>query len=565
MSDKRSQIEQEAQAHITLGILLQRHRTEEHKRAVQKVVDGNLATDRKIEEIRKLDAEYFGSSESASNESASHAAAPGAPSRPRRYGTEGNRRSGSHEHRIRAKHVVPAKAVLIRSSWLRYMFRNYRTIRSFGERTKTLRCRLFPPSIRLNGDLGAYIARTYQREAKNLWMVLNRVESEGWRYLTKRDYNLLMVFRRLANQLMNASFAFRRSDHSNVVDRYIRLENAYLILVSKPEYLDRIQNAFEELKNSTAELFPDDYEPTDKMKLLLTDQPPSPTFRDFIRAVNICKYRTYLELADLIRPDMEHPVAADAFDCSPSTANKILSHITTLQESLEQDREKLLETNVTARVLGEGQLERGALADFYRRRVNESRDFEAAKEKIMEVLPALLHAYVRQFTDVLDGKVHTAGGMAVALFEDGRNRQPLEHVRDAAAELERRKERVQILNYERYQRIRESVEETIESEFPVLHLIEDIRRSLNAIKTNCAALLRENESPPEVREALSYPLAVTYELLLYLADDRTLRERNEEDRLTHEIKRKLGTIERIADAVTYRETRDRFVSLISFS
>jgi hypothetical protein len=109
------------------------------------------------------------------------------------------------------------------------------------------------------------------------------------------------------------------------------------------------------------------------------------------------------------------------------------------------------------------------------------------------------------------------------------------------------------------------VEETIESEFPVLHLIEDIRRSLNAIKTNCAALLRENESPPEVREALSYPLAVTYELLLYLADDRTLRERNEEDRLTHEIKRKLGTIERIADAVTYRETRDRFVSLISFS
>ena len=50
----RREIEREAEDHITLGTLLRKERDEPRKRAVEKVLAGNLSVSQKIEKIEGI-------------------------------------------------------------------------------------------------------------------------------------------------------------------------------------------------------------------------------------------------------------------------------------------------------------------------------------------------------------------------------------------------------------------------------------------------------------------------------------------------------------------------------
>ena len=406
------------------------------------------------------------------------------------------------------------------------------------------------------------MAHTFQRPAKELWMALNRVEQEGWLYLHKRDYNLLMLLRRFAGELMNASFAFRKSDHSNLVDRYVKLENAYLLLLSREEYPRRIVAALEELARSTSELFPAKEDPRETARLYLSGDRSQPSLGDFLVAVNICKYRSMLSLDDLIRPDLENPVRSDVFECSPGTQTRIQTHIERLQQELENDRARLLELESVAQELGDQFEGTQNLRALYRDHVDAATSFDTAAEKLIEFLPHILAAYRTALFRILDGTVKAGEGDPVALFPERENKASLDELERVRVDLERRKADAALLSRERYRHLLDAVEETLEAEFPAMHAIEDARRALNRIKSNCFSALHRENTTAEARQNLHYPIAVTQELLLYLDDPHTREQLREEDRLAQEIRAKLTTLERIADVVTYHEARDRFVPLI---
>ncbi|NBF39611.1 MAG: hypothetical protein GVY14_04290 [Spirochaetes bacterium] len=458
MGRSRNRIEQEANDHIALGTLLQRYREGDHAAAVQRVVDGHMSVFRKIEEIRRLDARYLGSAEAdlASSGGASRRQGAG-------NGAAAGRRRGSD------RRLASAKAMLLRASWLHYMFSDFGRIRRFGEKTETLRCRFFPPSIRLENGLGSRLARRYQKRARELWLLLNRVEESGWLHLTVRQYNLLMVARRLSRELMNASFAFRKSDHSKLVDRYVPMENAFLILRSREEYLSEM-----------------------KQSLTVLEEVPEP---------------------------------------------------------------------ILPRRNGGG----AALEAFYRRAVSDNADFSSVRNRILTILPVILRAYVNAFEAVLDGKVSAAGKPDARLFPEHANRTQLETLRDAATTIERHRPQAEILNHQRFHHLRRNTEETLEAEFPLIHCVEDICGALNRIRAVCVSALREEDTPPELRELLFEPIRVTEDLLVYLADDRTLNRREEEQRITLEIRRKIKTLERIAMRPVYQSVRDSFAPLIELS
>jgi hypothetical protein len=131
--------------------------------------------------------------------------------------------------------------------------------------------------------------------------------------------------------------------------------------------------------------------------------------------------------------------------------------------------------------------------------------------------------------------------------------------------VEKQRSDAALLTYERFRHLRGNPEETLEAEFPIIHLIEDICSALNRIRTNCATALRDERSSPELRERAVEPMRVTEDLLVYLADDQTLRRREEWDRIAVEVQRKLETFERISDRTTYLSVRESFASLIQLS
>ena len=554
MGRSRNRIEQEANDHITLGTLLQRYRGPDHALAVQRVVDGHMSVARKIEEIRRLDARYLGSTEaelsSSGGESRRHAEGNGG-SAARRRGTD--------------RRLASAKAMLLRASWLHYMFSDFGRIRRFGEKTETLRCRFFPPSIRLESGLGSRLARRYQKRARELWLLLNRVEESGWLHLTVRQYNLLMVARRFARELMNASFAFRKSDHSKLVDRYVPMENAFLILSSRPEYLAEMKQSLTVLEEVPEPILPGGNGAGAALDALLAGANEHPSLQDFVEAVNICKYRMFLTIERLIRPDLKQPFPTDDFDCSPTTAAKIENHIAVLRESLEANRRELLGVQTLLQVTGVEPEPGAALEAFYHRAVNDSADFSSVRNRILTILPGILRAYVSAFEAVLDGTVSAADKPDARLFPEHANRAQLDVLREAAVTIERHRPQAEILNHQRFQHLRHNTEETLEAEFPLIHCVEDICGALNRIRAACVSALREEDTPPELRELLFEPIRVTEDLLIYLADDRTLNRREEEQRIALEIRRKLATLERLATRPVYQSVRDSFAPLIELS
>jgi hypothetical protein len=263
MSKDRDHIEEEARAHITLGILLQRKRETAHKNEVERIVHGHEPILVKIDKIRSLDAEYLGTSGEEENDSSSSDT---------KRGKKGDtyRRTAGKNRTVRPSRNVNAKTILFKASIFKFLFIDFRLIKTFAQQSMTLECRAFPPKVKLHPHLGQYLARVHQKAAKELWLFLNRVEHQGWLYLRKRDYNLIMILRDLCSEVMTTNFAFRKSDQSNVVDRYIRLENAFLLLHSIADYSDRILSQIDYLLHEVPEFSECEDRHLDTIRLMLS-------------------------------------------------------------------------------------------------------------------------------------------------------------------------------------------------------------------------------------------------------------------------------------------------------
>ncbi|MGD0728378.1 MAG: hypothetical protein ABSB63_22950 [Spirochaetia bacterium] len=382
----RAEIEREADDHIALGLLLGKVREEPKRSAVQKVLANPLTIPQKIEKIKEID-------EKEDTLAILHVV--------RQASAQVARSQVSRISRMIKKTTQSC-------SYFKFIFTEYRRVREFGRRSYVLETRLLPPGIRIDPQLPAFLAKEILTTAAELSLRLNPVVEHGWLHLTPRQYNLLVLLKRLADRLRAIEFAQLNLRDLNVIDRLRRVESLFLMLHYEPDTQAVIfgaLRAFYEKQHEPEE----ENDKTNRLVLrILAEDCTLPSLYNCLLGLNIFKYRRLLTLADLMREGLGEMVDSRAFDCESPVRARMDGYIDAAFESIGKLHEQLLEARrINSYIVldEQGRPDTEILAGFYA--PGDSREpfsFAADQDNLVLFVPRLVRRFDRLFSPLLNGQ-----------------------------------------------------------------------------------------------------------------------------------------------------------------
>lgn len=394
----RRQIEQEAEDHIALGLLLRRKRSREKQAEVRRIMAGPEAVARKIERIRRLDAPPPQAAEA-------EAATP----------EEAAERSPDPRALSLVKaHPAPA-------SFWSFAFKELPRLRAFGRRTHTLQVSLLPPAVRADPALKTFFTRSLPPWAGELAGRLQPVLEMGWLHLTKRQYNGLALLARLCERVQATDFTRLAYGERGLIDRLRRLEALFLLLRSSKDVVADLQGSLRTVFEKKSRL-DSEYRPAAELvDRILGEEGSLPSLHNCLLALNMVKARRFLKLEDLIRGDLPEAVSDSEFDCSPAVREKIREYVDSTLETLAALHAQLSEVRRLGSYLDydeAGELDTRLLAAFYEsKEPGASQRLEADRENLMLLAPRLFASFERVFLPLLAGSLPVEGQPRAVLFE----------------------------------------------------------------------------------------------------------------------------------------------------
>ncbi|HUI73007.1 MAG TPA: hypothetical protein VL354_20975, partial [Spirochaetia bacterium] len=381
----RNEIEKEAEDHIALGMLLRVVRDEGKKAAVEKVLSSELPVSKKIEKIKEIDEKED---------------ALDVLSIIRQVGDQAPRSSATKVGRT-------IKRPLRSLPHLAYLFREYGKVQEFGRKTHVLEAKILPPGVRMDSSLPSYLAKEVQPSAVELSGRLRPVVEQGWRFLTARQYNLLVLLKRLADRIQAFDFLRVNWRDVNLVDGLRRIETLFLMLHSQADMLESIVDAlrvfFERQHRSDEEIV----RMNSLVLEILAEDFALPSLYNCIVGLNILKYRRLLTLNDLIREGLGEIVDSRSFDCESHIRAHMDQYIDDTLQSIKTIHEQLQEArrvNSFASIDDQGKVDSSIL-----RRMYESLDpreivsFDGDQSNLVLFLSRLMRGFDRVFSPLLNG------------------------------------------------------------------------------------------------------------------------------------------------------------------
>lgn len=382
----RVQIEREADDHIALGLLLRKDREEPKRSAVQKVLAHPLTIPQKIEKIREIDEKED---------------ALGILHVVRQASAQVARSQVSRISRM-------IKQTPQRFSFLTFIFKDYRRVREFGRRSYVLEARLLPPGIKIDPHLPAFLAKEILPTAAALSLRLAHVVEHGWLHLTPRQYNLLVLLKRLMDRIRAVEFARLNIRDMNVIDRLRRVESLFLMLHYEPETQGAIFAALRAFYEKQHEPEEENEKTASLVLRILAEDCTLPSLYNCLLGLNIFKHRRLLTLRDLIREGLGEMVDSRAFDCESPVRARMDGYIDSAFESMGKLHEQMREARRISSYVGvddQGRLDTEVLAGFYESgKSRESFDFAADQENLVLFLPRLVRGFDRVFAPLLNGQ-----------------------------------------------------------------------------------------------------------------------------------------------------------------
>jgi len=382
----RAEIEREADDHIALGLLLRKDREEPKKSAVQKVLSNPLTITQKIEKIKEIDEKEDALAILHVVRQASAQAARGQVSRISRM----------------------IKKTTQSCSYLTFLFKEYRRVREFGRRSYVLEARFLPPGIRLDPQLPAFLAKEILTTAAELSLRLDPVVEHGWLHLTPRQYNLLVLLKRLADRLRAVEFSRLNLRDVNVVDRLRRVESLFLMLHYESEIQSAIFGALRTFYEKQHEPEEENEKTNSLVLRILAEDCTVPSLYNCLLGLNIFKHRRLLTLPDLMREGLGEMVDSVAFDCESSVRARMDGYIDSAFESIGKLHEQLQEARRINSYLifdDQGRPDTEILAGFYES--GDSREpfnFAVDKENLVLLVPRLVRRFDKLFAPLLNGQ-----------------------------------------------------------------------------------------------------------------------------------------------------------------
>ena len=566
-----AELTREADDHIALGLLLRKDRQEPKKSAVQKVLTSTLTTAQKVDKIKEID-EQDNVGVIRVLRQASAQAARGQVSR------------------ISRAIKQPVQSV----SYFSFLLREYGRVRQFGRRTHVLEAGIWPPGIRLDPNLPSFLIKQVQAWASELSPRLQTVVEHGWLHLTPRQYNHVVLVRRLSDRIRSFDFLHLNLRDRDLIDAFKRIEGLFLMLHYRAETQGVVFAALRTFYEKQHDPEPEIERTHGLVARLLGEDITLPSLYNVLVGLNMLKRRRLLTLAELMRQGLGEMVDASGFDCDPNVRARMDGYIDESIESIKRLHEQLQEArriNSYVTLDDQGRPDASILETMYTSAdPRETHDFAADQQNLVLFGSRLMRAFDAVFSPLLNGQpaLRTIGKAPVfarAFFE-----LEFTRLRTLIEKLETGPFHFSSFPLQRYFQIKGARLGAIGNEADVSQLVDeavgclvDMGKTLTKVlglrtsqgsgrdpqpplepvvlQGKAFSLPHENElihsrsllSGKTVVEGLATAVTVCFTSGLLFQDDFLSLYHGKEKRLSEELRRRMRLLENLLDPESYRE------------
>ncbi|HCM26396.1 MAG: hypothetical protein A2Z99_04460 [Treponema sp. GWB1_62_6] len=390
-SSRKDNLEHEALNYIKLGTLVQRERPPETAAAIEEILSKNIPVEEKIKEIELVDGVP------APPVTSPPASRPYL-SRPRDGGTDEEiiprkpKQSVLAAARRRAKMIADIEATGV----MDYLFKERRNVKKGAAGNLLLRPRLL--SVEFREESARTLIERLQRETlPALDASLDLILAEGWRFLTKADYNLVALLRRLSASTARLIPSKLSPRWPQAAKGMYSLGIAFLPFRMEP---GRAAAALSAVGTALAKLNYDgeSLELARKHVIhLLQDGGPPACLQDLLLASAMVKARRFLSIGSLTKSDAGMLSSVEEFDCSNEVQDAIDVRIAELLEHLseldETDKEAQ-QVRAFVKTDEAGDIDFLPLISFYEKGKTGGGSWDKDSDK----LPVLVYNLVERFT-----------------------------------------------------------------------------------------------------------------------------------------------------------------------
>jgi hypothetical protein len=579
------EIHREAEAHIELGMLLRKHRSEENKKAVEKLLRSNLQLGDIIREIKKIDCQK----DEEKNKEIPQEKPPG-----REIRTEQPLR-----HSMSVVHTV-IKMPYQPMPYLVFLFGELKKIRRFGKQTNVFNSVFFPPNVRLNESIKKTFTKDLVRYAAELHKTVILALEQGWYYLEKMDYNLLVILRRLCSRIMSLQFNSLDFKDRYLIDKLLHIETLFLILNYRSNYSDLLIYSLHRVLDNDPRYKGEKDDIANLIQRILYPDVMLPSLCNFLVGLNMLKYRRHFSPEALICRDPGEILNTRDFACEPGIWQRIENFVQQSREKLVQLIEQRTETEhliLYLPVKKSGEMDYGLLRKFYEGSgaANPKYGFREDKENLMAFAPRFYRAFDSILFPLLCGRITLQDIGKTYLFT--KNFFPIEFpkLRQIVTKLEKMTFSYRHFPFKRYFQIKEKSTGGIPVELEIINLVGEgvdliiqIGRKLEkvlashhqredkdeeTIPLDAVHLRGKTFSVPYenrkirfgtilnnrgVLDALSFAVSICFMASAFFQNLEKLDVTRNIKQIDLKINSQLDAVERIADAETFQELKSLF-------
>lgn len=578
-STPNRKIEEQAEVLIRLGNLLRQARSSEKQQSVEKIMRSHLSIQEKIKRIRKID-DYREES-------------------PLKDGTPPGRQQTIRPKRYRQlaqKAQVEIKVHYTPRSYLSFLFKECRKVRQFGKKTHILVPVLFPPSVKLNKDLGPFFAKYLQPLVSELLEILKPALEIGWLYLHKIDYNLIAVLKRLCLKIQSINFRLLNFKDKKLINRLRSLEKIFLTLQYRSEYPEKIISALYTFLQKNSDFQADPLNISILVRKILYQDLMFPSLYNFLLGLNMLKNNRYFDLHELMLRNSDEIIDTAAFDCEPKICQRIQSFIEESTRNLlllHEKKQEILKRKIFLPTAENGEADFSLLQSFYNTFQSVTKyNYGKDKENIILFTPRFLRLFIQTFEPLLNGEVKFSRGGKVKLFSSMFFQMEFPKLYYLIGKLEKLAFNCPIFPRKRYLLLKNTGKGAISVEAEVMQLIDENLTQILGIGRKLATVLSlripagksgDDFEPLDpiilqgkpfglpyeektinsknflhgrtVVEALKIAISIGFLTGIFFLDQDTLTLLIREQELNQKIRSKLEMLERIADSEIYMELR----------
>lgn len=389
----------EASKHIELGKLLQQERNLDDRKSVKKIITGDIPLEEKIRQIRKLDDKKL--PEDAEN----------------KISDSKNQPFSRSFSSIKAAIKKPQPT----APYLTYLFHHHRKMSEFGKKTHVFINNFFPPRVRPDPSVQIAFAGHLQPDVSKLLNLCQHALAQGWRYLEKKQYNLIAVVQKLCYEILSLNFKVLNFNDKLLSHHFRSLEALFLSLHYQQDYLpDFIESLCKVLKKDLSSKENANHVEALVQRIFFKDA-TLPSLYNFLLSLNQYMLRRFVDWEDLIFRDLGEIINTREFACNPEMQTKIDSKIQDHRkqfEILRNQKHDILHLKQIIMLEESGELNLALMRNFYDQAdtSKDSFDFQTDKDNLMRVFPRFLYAFDATFDPLLSAKVCLAEMGSICLF-----------------------------------------------------------------------------------------------------------------------------------------------------